>query len=458
MAQALRVLVIDDEEALRQMLSMMLKKEGYEVRRASNGEEGLKTLLASPQDLVLCDINMPVMGGLELLEEIRQRGLDTMVIAMSAFGNRELAVKALRAGAYDYIDKPFKKDEILLTVLKAKERLRLIQENIALKQVVEVHDAQDGVIGSSEAILRVMQTVNKVASFDSSILLRGESGTGKELIARAIHKRSSRAQGPWVAVNCGAIPPSLLESEFFGHVKGAFTDAHRDKKGLFEEASGGTLFLDEIAELPLNLQVKLLRVLQEREVRPVGSARSVDVDVRVVAASLHDLQARVEQKLFRQDLYYRLNVIQIELPPLRERIEDLPKLVAHFLAIQNARMGTQIEGFDAQAMQALQSHTWPGNIRELQNCIERAMVMSTGNVLDESTLPESIRAQSDALHQIFHHDDLSIKRLGTALEKVLIRRALIKTKGNRTSASKLLEISHRALLYKIKEYGLEDVR
>lgn len=458
MTQALRVLVIDDEEVLRQMLSMMLKKEGYKVSKAEHGEEGLKMLMSRPQDLVLCDINMPVMGGLELLGEIQARGIDTMVIAMSAFGNRELAVKALRAGAFDYIDKPFKKDEILLTVLKAKERLRLIQENIALKQAVQVHDTNDGIIGSSDAIERVMHTVNKVAAFDSSILLRGESGTGKELVARAIHKRSSRAEGPWIAVNCGAIPPTLLESEFFGHIKGAFTDAHRDKKGLFEEASGGTLFLDEIAELPLNLQVKLLRVLQEREVRPVGSARSIPVDVRVVAASLHDLQARVEQKLFRQDLYYRLNVIQIELPPLRARLDDLPKLVAHFLAIQNARMGTQIEGFDAQAMKALQAHAWPGNIRELQNCIERAMVMSTGNLLDESTLPDPIRAHSDELHQIFNHDELSIKRLGTALERVLIRRALTKTQGNRTNAAKLLEISHRALLYKIKEYGLENVR
>lgn len=454
---SLRVLVIDDEEHLRHMLTMILKKEGYLVRTAPNGQEGLKVLLAEPQDLVLCDIRMPVMSGIDLLDEIERRNINTTFIAMSAFGNREVAIEALRHGAYDYIDKPFKKDEILLTLLKAEERLKLKQENETLKQAVQAVNPT-GVIGQSEAIQRVLQTVDKVAAFDSYVLLSGESGTGKELIARAIHDRSPRADGPWVPVNCGAIPPMLLESEFFGHVKGAFTDAHQDKLGLFQQADGGTLFLDEIAELPLNLQVKLLRVLQERVVRRVGDTQNIPINIRVIAASLHDLKDRVDEGLFRQDLFYRLNVIHIHLPALKERVEDLPALIGHFLQTQNARMGTQIKGFTPEAMNILQSYHWPGNIRELQNCIERAMVLSTSEMLDELVLPDHIRQSNDELQQLFNSDELSIKKLSTTLERILIRRALEKTQGNRTNAAKLLEISHRALLYKIKDYNLEDVR
>ena len=456
----LRLLIIDDEEDLRHMLTMVLRKEGHEVRAAQDGEQGLRELLANPYDLVLCDVRMPKRSGLELLDEIKQRGLATTVIIMSAFGNRELAIEALKRGAYDYIDKPFKKDEILLTLLKAQERLQLKRENEALRAAQHAQAASttfQGIIGKSEAMSRIFQTVQKVAAFHSNVLISGESGTGKELIARALHDLSPRAKGPWVAINCGAIPESLLESEFFGHVRGAFTDAYADKKGLFEEADGGTLFLDEIAELPLTLQVKLLRVLQEGEFRRVGSSKPQRVSVRVVAASLHDLQERVSQGLFREDLFYRLNVIHIHLPPLRERREDLRALIDHFIHVQNQRMGTQLRGASPEAMQLMLEYAWPGNIRELQNAIERGVVLSNGELIEASALPERIRESHDELKQLVDSEELSIKKMSAMMERVLIRRALEKTRGNRTNAAKLLEISHRALLYKIKDYGLEQV-
>ncbi len=453
------ILVIDDEEDIRGILSLHLKKEGYAVDTAPNGEEGLKLLLARGYDIVICDVRMPVMGGMELLDEIRERSLETMVIVMSAFGNRELAIESIKRGAYDYFNKPFSKDEVLLTVLKGAERLRLKRENTALREAA-AHSSREGfegIVGHSEVMQRVFETVKKVAGFRSTVLISGESGTGKELIAKAIHNRSDRCDAPMVTINCGAIPETLIESELFGHKKGAFTDASRDKAGLFEAADGGTLFLDEIAELPLNTQVKLLRVLQDGEVRRVGENHSSEVNVRIIAASLHDLRDRVEEGLFREDLFYRLNVIHIDLPPLRERIEDLEALVTHFIATQNARQGTAIESVSPEAMEIMEQYAWPGNIRELQNCIERGVVLTSSETIDVDVLPERIRESNDELKQLFRSDELSIKKMSASLERILIRRALEKTQGNRTNASKLLELSHRALLYKIKDYGLEKV-
>jgi two-component system response regulator AtoC len=304
---------------------------------------------------------------------------------------------------------------------------------------------------------KVYQTIRKVASSRSTVLIAGESGTGKELVARAIHNLSPQANGPWVAINCGAIPEALIESELFGHKKGAFTDAAHDKRGLFEEASGGTLFLDEIAELPLNTQVKLLRALQEQEIRRVGENKPIKVNVRIIAASLHNLSERVQEGLFREDLFYRLNVIPIELPPLHRRRDDIEALVDHFIHVQNARQGTNIKGVTEEALELMRNYAWPGNIRELQNCIERGVVLTGGDTIDVDVLPERIKESSDELKQLFSSDELSIKKMSTMLERILIRRALEKTRGNRTNASKLLEISHRALLYKIKDYGLETV-
>jgi two-component system response regulator AtoC len=453
----LSILVIDDEESIRHMLSVLLKKEGYTVKCVEDGEEGLKELMARDYDIALCDVRMPKLGGLELVDEIAERDIDTTIIIMSAFGNRELALDAIKRGAYDYIDKPFKKDEVLLTLLKAEERLQLRRENEELKKSRSARASFDNIVGDSEPMQQVFQTIEKVADYKSTVLLTGESGTGKELVAQAIHNHSPRRNESWVPINCGAIPENLLESELFGHVKGAFTDATADKKGLFQEADGGTIFLDEIAELPMQLQVKLLRVLQEGEVRRIGDNNSVDIDVRVIAASLHDLDERVEEGLFREDLFYRLNVIHLHLPPLRERREDVGDLVEHFIEIQNERLGTQIKGVAPEAMKIMMNYSWPGNVRELQNCIERGVVMANGDRIDEDALPGRIVESNDELKQLFSSDELSIKKMSTALERILIRRALEKTSGNRTRASEMLEISHRALLYKIKDYGLETV-
>jgi two-component system response regulator AtoC len=454
----LRILVVDDEESIRHMLSILLDKEGYEVRAVGDGEEALKVLIAREWDLALCDVRMPKMGGLELIDEAARRGLSTTIIAMSAFGDREMAIEALQRGAYDYVDKPFKRDEILLTLAKAEERLQLKRENQALRGGLgggsEGGDFH-GFVGTSEPMQAVYQTIGKVAAYKSTVLLSGESGTGKELAARAIHELSPRADEPWVPVNCGAIPENLLESELFGHMRGAFTDAAQDKVGLFEQAHRGTLFLDEIGELPRSLQVKLLRVLQEGEVRRVGATRSIPVDVRVVAASLHDLGERVEEGLFRQDLYYRLNVINVHLPALRERVEDIGPLVNHFVEKQNKRLGASIAGVAPEAMKIMLDYHWPGNVRELQNCIERGVVLASGPRIDASLLPQRILDGNDELQQLFQGDELSIKKMSARLERILIRRALEKTGGNRTNAAKILEISHRALLYKIKDYHLE---
>ncbi len=439
------------------MVKLFLEKEGYEVTAADNGEEALKQLLTGTFDIVLSDVRMPKMGGMELLEELRRREIDTTVIVMSAFGNREVALDAIKRGAYDYIDKPFKRDEIVLTILKAAERLQLQRDNRRLKQVIEPQGRFPSIVGASDPIEKVFGLIEKVAETKSTVLITGESGTGKELVARAIHDRSTRAKGPWVPINCGAIPETLLESELFGHAKGAFTDASRDKVGLFQEASGGTIFLDEIGELPLQLQVKLLRVLQESEVRRVGDTQNTKIDVRVIAASLRDLREEVEAGRFREDLFYRLNVINIEMPALRQRPDDIPLLIDHFIGVQNARQGTHVKSVTPEALDLMTRYGWPGNVRELQNCIERGVVLTTDDRIGVELLPDRIREANDELKQLFESDELSIKKMSAALERILIRRALEETKGNRTNAAKLLEISHRALLYKIKDYDLATV-
>lgn len=453
----LDVLVVDDEESIRHVLMLLLRKEGYKVRCVENGQEALKELLLRTYDLVLTDVRMPVMDGLSLLDEIKNRNIQTTAIAMSSFGSRELAIDALKRGAYDYFNKPFQKEEVLLTLLKAKERLKLKRENEELRSRATSSGSFQGIIGSSPIMQNIFRTVERVASFSSTVLISGESGTGKELIARAIHNLSDRAQGPWIPINCGAIPEHLLESELFGHTKGAFTDASSDKKGLFLEADGGSIFLDEIAELPHSLQVKLLRVLQEYEVRRIGESRATKINVRVIAASLKDLKERVEDGTFREDLYYRLNVIHIHLPPLRQRREDLGMLIEHFINTQNKRQGTSINGVTDEAMDLMLEYGWPGNIRELQNCIERGVILSTDELIDTSVLPEHIKESNDELKVLFHSEELSIKKMSASLERILIRRALEKTHGNRTNAAKILEISHRALLYKIKDYELTEV-
>ncbi|MEM1347188.1 MAG: sigma-54 dependent transcriptional regulator, partial [Myxococcota bacterium] len=420
----MRILLIDDDEEVRHMTTLHLKKDGHRVRSVDNGEEGLKELLADPDwDLVLCDVRMPIMGGMELLDELRERRVSATVIVMSAFGSRELAIDALKRGAYDYISKPFKRDELLLTLAKASERLALKRENEELREAALARDSFQGIIGKSGGMQDVFRTVERVAPFTSTVLITGESGTGKELIARAIHDLSNRSEGPWIAVNCGAIPVNLLESELFGHVKGAFTDASGDKEGLFEAANGGTLFLDEIAEMPVPLQVKLLRVLESREVRRVGGTGSLPIDVRIVAATLQELEGRVEEGSFRADLLHRINVIPVHLPPLRHRREDVPILVRHFIDEQNRTQGTKIEGVTDEAMELMLEYGWPGNVRELRNCIERGAVMSMGSAIGVDVLPAAILEAKDEMRQLLQTDELSIKKLTSQLESILIRRA-----------------------------------
>ena len=361
----------------------------------------------------------------------------------------------MTAGAYDYLSKPFKQEEVLLTLRKAEERESLRRENRALREAVREAHAFEDMLGRSEALQKVFRTVDKVAEYTTTVLVQGESGTGKELVARALHQRSPRRDKAFVPVNCGAIPEALLESELFGHKRGAFTDAHADKRGLFAEAHGGTLFLDEIGELPLALQVKLLRVLQEGTIRPVGATRDQDVDARVIAATVRDLEREVKEGRFREDLFYRLNVLQVNVPPLRDRKEDIVLLVEHFIERTNGRLGTSIRGIEAAATKVLLDYRWPGNVRELENVIERAVVLADGDRIRVDDLPERLREPVDPIQTMLDSGELSIKKTARFMEETLIRRALDKTGGNRTAAAKLLEISHRALLYKIKDYGLK---
>ncbi len=458
-----RVLVVDDDPAVREMLVLLLARAGYEVDEASSGEQALERLAERPVDVVLCDVRMPGMGGLALVDALAERAPDLTVVVMSAFGSVELALDAMRRGAYDYLEKPFRPDEVVLTLRKAEERERLRRENASLRErVAELEAASTERLGAmvvaSDAMRKVAALVRKVARFDTTVLVLGESGVGKELVSRAIHEASGRAEGPFVAVNCGAIPEALLESELFGHARGAFTDARSDRAGLFEAAHGGTLLLDEIGELPLALQVKLLRVLQEGEIRRVGETRPRAVDVRVVAATSRDLAAMAEEGEFRRDLLYRLDVMTIRIPPLRERVEEVGPLVAHFLDRLNRRLGTAVEGVSEAALRRLCGYPFPGNVRELENVLEHAVVMADGPILEPEHLPERVLGFEDASERgftlRFSDDDLSVKRAQRKLERAFIERALERTGGNRTHAARLLDLSHRALLYKMKAFGL----
>jgi two-component system response regulator AtoC len=450
------VLIADDEESMRHLLSVILRDHGYEARAVSNGDEALRELAARDYDLVLSDVRMPKVDGLRLLAEVKRLYPELTVIVMSAYGSHDSAIEAMKAGAYDYVSKPFRPDEVVLVLKKAEERERLARENRRLRTELAQEYRLDNLVGTSEQMGGVLRQVRKVAPIKTTVLLQGESGTGKELVARAIHELSPRASLPFVAVNCAAIPAELIESELFGHVKGAFTDASRNKKGLFAEADGGTLFLDEVGELPLGLQVKLLRFLQEEEIRRVGDVRSERVDVRVVAASARDLGKAVQAGEFREDLYYRLNVVGIRLPPLRERPGDIPLLAKHFLSkYARLRAEAPVTGISEEALEAMRAYRWPGNVRELEHAIERAMVLCEGSEIREEDLPDRLReAAPPAAGVALPEDTLSIKRATRAVEEQLIRKALERTGGNRTRAAEILEISYRALLYKIKEYSI----
>jgi two-component system response regulator AtoC len=454
------ILVADDEPSIRHVLTLVLTEHGYEVRAVADGEEALRELAARSYDVLLTDVRMPKRDGLSVLRQAIASHPELTVLVMSAYGSQEQALEAVAAGAYDYVQKPFKPEEIVFVLRKAEERERLLRENKRLKTSGAA--PLERILGESEGLRAVLRQVDRLAPVHTTVLITGESGTGKELIARALHERSPRAALPFVAVNCGAIPAGLIENELFGHAKGAFTDARTAKRGLFSEADGGTLFLDEVGELPLPAQVKLLRVLQEGEVRPVGESRAEKVDVRVIAATLRDLNKLVEKGEFREDLYYRLNVVNLRMPPLRERREDIPLLARSFISRFNRQLNREppVEGLSPEAEALMSAYSWPGNVRELENAMERAVLLADGPLLLPTNLPERLweapaaPANSPASVQQAG-SDLSLKRAIRELEESYIRAALRRTRGNRTRAAEVLDISHRALLYKIKEYGID---
>jgi len=450
-----RVLLIEDEENLRHMLSVFLGKKGFAVTEAPNGEEGLAQARKTRHRMVLCDVMLPDHNGLDLIPQLLDIDHHQIIVVMSAYGSLDTAIEAIRLGAKDYISKPFQPRELLIKIRKALEEEHLREDNLRLQREVENRYSFQNIIGRSPAMQHLFGQVKKVANFKTTILITGESGTGKELIARGIHYQSERRDKPFVAINCSAIPENLLESELFGHVKGAFTSATSHKRGLFEEASGGTLLLDEVAELPLSLQTKLLRAIQEEEVRKVGDTRTTSVDVRLLAATSRKLEKEIREQRFREELFYRLNVVNLRLPPLRERTEDLPLLLDHFLRRFAEKAGKELDGFSSEALSHLLRHAWPGNVRELENRVERAVLLAEGKtitaddvLLEPGTLPAGGGPGS------FLPDSLSIKKCKAAMETHLIGMALEKHGGNRTKAAAELEISYRALLQKIKEYEL----
>ena len=453
--QPKRILIVDDEPNMLHMLSAILKHDGFAPVCAQNAREALELVGREPFDFILSDVRMPGMDGIQLVERLNKMDLGVIVILMSAYGNTELALEAMRKGAYDYISKPFKTDEVVLTLRKAAELERLRREVVRLKRRLQRSEPRSDIVAESPAMKAVLERASQVAPFESSVLITGDSGTGKELTAREIHRRSARAEGPFVAVNCAAIPAALLESELFGHVRGAFTGADADKPGLFEEADGGTLLLDEIGVMDPSLQAKLLRTLDNGQIRRVGETGTRSVSVRILASTNEDLEAALAAGLFRKDLYYRLNVVNIHVPPLSERKEDIMPLVEHFVAAFNRKMGTKVGSITREAQEALLNYRWKGNVRELQNVIERAMILRTGDAITLESLPYDIRvAGLRTIPDAEEQATLSLKRASRDLEKNLIMKALNRTGGNRSQAAALLEISYPSLLQKIKDYGV----
>lgn len=451
-----KILIVDDDGSMRHMLSLILKREGYEVQAVGKGSEALNLVASESFDFILSDVVMPGMGGLELLQALKEKKVETTVIMMSAYGNLSTAVEAMKRGAYDYISKPFRPDEVLLALRKAEERENLRKENLRLRREVSREYAFGNIVGKSPKMMQLFDTIKKISEYKTSVLIIGESGTGKEMVARCIHYNSPRNNGPFEALNCGAIPETLLESELFGHEKGAFTDAKKEKRGSFEMAHQGTLFLDEVGEMSLSAQVKLLRVLQEGEVKRLGSERTFTVDVRIIAATIQDLSRAAAEGKFREDLFYRLNVLPVHLPPLRERKEDIPLLVEHFIHKYNEQHRLNTEGAAEDVLARLLEYSWPGNVRELENAIERAMILAQGKKIEADCLPSEVLGTRPSWKKDLWGDEYSIKKASRIMEEELIRKALKKTGGNRSHAVKILEISHPALLSKIKEYGVED--
>jgi two-component system NtrC family response regulator len=447
------ILVVDDDESLRRVTQLQLEEAGFRVSTAAKGSEALEQMEEDEPALVITDLKMPGLSGMDLLKKIRESYPQTTVLMITAFGTIQTAVEAMKAGAYDYITKPIDYEELVLIVNRAMERQRLVEEIRTLRLSLDQKYGFETIIGRSKVLLHVLEMAARVAQRDSTVLIRGETGTGKELLAKAIHQNSRRKDRPFVTINCGAIPKDLLESELFGHVKGSFTGAFAPKRGKVEMADSGTLFLDEVGELPLELQVKLLRLIQHGEVEKVGAASPATVDVRIVAATHRNLQNLIEDGAFREDLFYRLAVIPLELPPLREREEDIPELVQHLFLKAKQKHGLPNLRLPPPLVSRFCSYRWPGNVRELENVIERLVVLSAGDEITLSDLPEFLceeRSAADDLHLELPAQGISLE----AVEKELIEKAIKKFDGNQTKAAAYLDISRRTLIYRMEKYGI----
>jgi two-component system response regulator PilR (NtrC family) len=458
-----RILVVDDEESIREFLEIMLKKEGYEVTCVEDGQKAIDILKKKSFDLVISDLQMPNVTGIELLSHCKDNYPDLLFMMITAFGTTETAVDAMKMGAYDYVTKPFKLDEVRINIANALRSKHLEVENRALKKELNKEYSFQSLVGNSPAMHSIYEMVKRVSATPTNILVTGESGTGKEMVAKAIHYNGPLKDKPFITVNCGAIPESLMESEMFGHKKGSFTGAVSDKAGLFEVADGGTLFLDEVGELPLTIQVKLLRAIQERNIRRVGSTEDTQITVRLIAATNRELENMVEEGTFRQDLFYRLNVIQIKTPPLRERKEDVALLAEHFLKKYNERLGKTVNSISSDAMNILKKYDYPGNVRELENIIERTVALEAGASILPESLPPFVKTTSGA-RQLVSSEGIEITDEGIDLEKVLgqiekelIIKAIHAAGGVKKRAAGLLDISFRSMRYRVEKYNLGSI-
>jgi len=454
-----RILVVDDEESIREFLEIMLKKEGYEVTSAEDGAKAKEVLQKKTFDMIISDLQMPNVNGIELLKHTRESYPETVFMMITAFGTTENAVEAMKMGAYDYLTKPFKIDEVRINIANALRSKNLEVENRVLKKEMQREYTFQNMVGNSESMHKIFELVRRVSHAPTNVLITGESGTGKEVVAKAIHYNGPLKDRPFVTINCGAIPEQLMESEMFGHKKGSFTSAVADKPGLFETADGGTLFLDEVGELPVSIQVKLLRAIQERVIRRVGATDDIKVEVRIIAATNRDLEYMVKNATFRQDLYYRLNVINIRTPGLRERKDDIPLLANHFLKKYNDRLGKTIGGISAEAMETLQKYEYPGNVRELENIIERTVALEGGAMILPESLPPFVNTPSGrklaSSHEIeIGPEGVELDKVMGQIEKELIVKAIHTAGGIKKKAAKLLHITFRSMRYRVEKYNL----
>jgi two-component system, NtrC family, response regulator AtoC len=453
--ESYKILIVDDEPNMLHMLGAILKQDGFDPTCTTTPQEALDIAANQQFDFILSDVRMPGMDGIQLVENLRSRGIESIVVLMSAYGNIDLALQAMQKGAYDYISKPFKTDEVVLTLRKAAERERLRREVIRLKRRLMRCEVDSEIVFRSSELLELIGAIRRIAPFDSSVLITGESGTGKELVAKEIHRLSSRRHGPFIPVHCGGIPEGLLESELFGHSRGAFTGATMDRQGLFEEAEGGTLLLDEIGSMAPALQTKLFRALDSGEIRRIGENTTRKVSVRILAATNENLEKAMETGAFRKDFFYRLNVMHIHIPPLREHADDVMPLVEHFVAIFNKKMGLKIKHVTREAETALKNYAWKGNVRELQNVVERAMILASGDSLALENLPPDMILPVNRIFSLPNEQEtLSMKKAVKNLEKTLIIRALNRTGGNKSQAAGLLEISYPSLLQKMRDHSI----